>query len=204
MGQFIPFIIFAFVASITPGPTNVLILSQSARCGFNSVLGLIAGAGVSSAVIVWITGISLGSTLMEYPILQTVMTWAGILLLTWVSWQIYAQSPSDMPNSQREERGYNQARIGLYGGAGLQFINPKTWMMAIAVISVFLPDSPQRNYYAGVYALTFLAISLPCLLLWALLGCGAASIIRTPKQMKIFNSTMALALLLSAWSSLFI
>ncbi|VFS49858.1 Uncharacterised protein [Budvicia aquatica] len=34
MGQLIPFILFAFVASITPGPTNVLILSQSARHGF--------------------------------------------------------------------------------------------------------------------------------------------------------------------------
>lgn len=201
MGQLIPFTLFAFVASITPGPTNVLILSQSARHGFNASIGLIVGAGVTAAAIVWITGISLGTTLTEYPMLQTGMTWAGIALLTWVSWQIYRESPSEIPDGSQASTG---TRIGLMGGAGLQFINPKAWMMAIAVISVFLPDSPDRNYYVGVYSLTFLAVSLPCMVLWALLGCGAARIISTPQQMKIFNTLMALLLLLSTWANLII
>ncbi|NWB64014.1 LysE family translocator, partial [Pseudomonas sp. F1002] len=30
----LPFLLFAFVASITPGPTNILVLSNSARYGF--------------------------------------------------------------------------------------------------------------------------------------------------------------------------
>lgn len=29
----LPFLLFAFVASITPGPTNILVLSNSARYG---------------------------------------------------------------------------------------------------------------------------------------------------------------------------
>ena len=32
--QLPPFVSFAFVASITPGPSNLLILGDSARCGF--------------------------------------------------------------------------------------------------------------------------------------------------------------------------
>ncbi|VFS49856.1 LysE family translocator [Budvicia aquatica] len=168
---------------------------------FNASIGLIVGAGVTAAAIVWITGISLGTTLTEYPMLQTGMTWAGIALLTWVSWQIYRESPSEIPDGSQASTG---TRIGLMGGAGLQFINPKAWMMAIAVISVFLPDSPDRNYYVGVYSLTFLAVSLPCMVLWALLGCGAARIISTPQQMKIFNTLMALLLLLSTWANLII
>lgn len=33
MASLLPFLLFAFVASITPGPTNILVLSHSSRQG---------------------------------------------------------------------------------------------------------------------------------------------------------------------------
>ena len=52
----LPFLLFAFVASITPGPTNILVLSNSARYGFKAALPIIFGACVSAAVIVLLVG----------------------------------------------------------------------------------------------------------------------------------------------------
>ena len=46
MIQLLPFMLFAFVASITPGPTNVLVLGSSARYGVAATLPLVIGACV--------------------------------------------------------------------------------------------------------------------------------------------------------------
>lgn len=210
MEQAIPFILFAFVASITPGPTNVLILSQSSRHGLIASLGLIIGACIGSAGIVWMAGFSLGHTLMQYPLIQTGMTWGGIFILSWLSWKIFT-SPATVfstePLSTEQEKN-DSAKLGFIGGAGLQLINPKTWMMAIAVIGVFLPNSLSNNgeqtYYVSFYSLLFCLVSLPCMVLWALLGCGAAKMISTEKQMRMFNQFMALLLLFSVWINLFL
>ncbi len=42
MSQLLPFVLFAFVASITPGPTNILVLSNSWRFGLGAAMPIIS------------------------------------------------------------------------------------------------------------------------------------------------------------------
>ena len=81
-------------------------------------------------------------------------------------------------------------------------INPKTWMMALAVVSVFAGQGGQRQV---VYlSLMFFLIALPCLGAWALLGAGSSRLLRSPRTVGAFNRVMALLLLGSAWLSVLI
>ena len=83
----------------------------------------------------------------------------------------------------------------------MQLINPKTWMMALAVVSVFAGAAAGPAGYA-VYALIFLGIAMPCLIGWAARGRGAVRLLRSRASLRRFNQVMALLLLVSAWSSL--
>lgn len=48
--QWLPFLLFAFVASITPGPTNLLVFSNSARFGWSAALPImLGGCGAAAA-----------------------------------------------------------------------------------------------------------------------------------------------------------
>ena len=48
----LPFLIFAFVTSITPGPTNILVLANSQHFGVkNTVLAILGGCAAASAII---------------------------------------------------------------------------------------------------------------------------------------------------------
>ncbi len=49
MDQLLPFALFAFVASITPGPTNILVLSHSSRFGLATTVPIILGACAAAA-----------------------------------------------------------------------------------------------------------------------------------------------------------
>lgn len=195
---FLPFLLFAFVASITPGPTNILVLSNSARYGLSAALPIIFGACVSAATLVLVVGAGAGSTLTSSPVLQAIMQWIGVLWLSYLAWQIFTAPAEPLASSD------TQARLGMVGAASLQLINPKTWMMALAVVSVFAGNGEQRFNHVLILSLAFFLVSLPCLGVWALLGAGSARWLRSPRAMSRVNRGMALLLLVSAWLSVWV
>lgn len=191
------FMLFALVASITPGPTNLLVLSNSARHGLRAALPIILGAAAGATLIVWLVGSGLGTALLEVPTVQPLLNGVGVAWLSWLAWKIYS-SPV-----QALEPGEAAAPLGLWGAAALQVINPKTWMMALAVAGVFI-DVAATDRIAQVtrLSLVFLLIALPCLGGWALLGSGARRLSGSPTVLRRINRGLALLLLVSAWASL--
>ena len=133
----LPFLLFAFVASITPGPTNILVLSNSARFGLAAAVPIILGACASAAMLVLLVGTGAGSSLTQWPQLQTLMQWAGVAWQSFLAWQIYRAPAVAIAIATATATAQAGQRLGLLGAAGLQWINPKTWMMALAVVSVF-------------------------------------------------------------------
>ncbi len=90
----LPFLLFAFVASITPGPTNILVLSNSARYGLKAALPIVLGACMGAAGIVLLVGSGVGQSLAQLPRVQATMQWVGVAWLSYLAWQIY-RAPAD-------------------------------------------------------------------------------------------------------------
>ena len=195
MSQLLPFVLFAFVASITPGPTNILVLSNSSRFGLGAAMPIIFGACSAAALIVLLVGLGAGEWLLHHPQLQQLMSWLGLAWLLYLAWQI-ARSPAGPVEAAAAPR-----RLGALGAAGLQLVNPKVWMMALAVVGVFSGAAADAGRYA-IDALLFFLIALPCLAAWALLGVGAAKLLHSAAHMRRFNYAMALLLVVSALLSL--
>jgi threonine/homoserine/homoserine lactone efflux protein len=192
----LPFLAFAFVASITPGPTNILVLSNSARYGFKAALPIVFGACTGAALLVLAVGGGMGQVLSTRPYLQTTLQWAGVAWLSYLAWQIFwapvntLEPSACLPQSQR---------LGFKGAAGLQLINPKTWMMALAVISVFAAQGQEKWTHVVTLSLAFFLVSLPCLSTWAVLGARSGVLLKTSGAQKIFNYSMGLLLLVCVW-----
>ncbi|NYH12286.1 LysE family translocator [Pseudomonas moraviensis] len=193
MESLLPFLLFSFVASITPGPTNILVMSHSSRRGLTATVPIIFGACVSAALVVLVVGLGVGETLLRYPRVQQAMAWAGVLWLSWLAWQIFRSTPPSLDSATTAGGGFS-----VFGAAGLQLINPKVWMMAVAVVSVFAGGSEDSARMA-LLSLAFLLVSLPCMTAWALLGVGSARFFGSPRAFRRMNTGLAFLLLLSAW-----
>ncbi|MGP0170408.1 LysE family translocator [Pseudomonas sp. NCHU5208] len=192
MNQWLPFLLFASVASITPGPTNLLILGSAARFGLAIALAIAVGASLSASLMLLVVGLGLGELLARTPLLQMAMAWAGAAWISWMACKLMRRDAADL-----DQRSVDR-RQGFVQGAGLQLINPKTWLMTVSVTAIFLDGHASLVTVAG-YATLFLLVSTPCLMVWGLLGVGSARLLRQPARLLLFNRTMAALLLVSVW-----
>jgi len=192
MNQWLPFILFASVASITPGPTNLLILGSAARFGLSIALAIAVGASLSASLMLLVVGLGLGELLARAPLMQTAMTWAGAAWISWMACKLMRAEAAGL-----DERSVDR-RQGLIQGTGLQLIDPKTWLMSVSVTAIFLDGQASFGAVAS-YATLFLLVSTPCLLVWGVLGVGGARLLRQPARLLLFNRSMALLLLASVW-----
>lgn len=191
----IPFLLFAFVASITPGPTNILVLTNSQHFGVKNTVPAILGGCIAASAIVLVSGAGAGEVLRQYPLIRQIMSWAGVLWLSWMSWQLF-RAPAARLSAE------NRSRFTAQAAALLQIVNPKTWMMALAVVSLFAPAGGHALREIALMALWFLLISIVCLMCWAWLGKAVNRVFRTTVAMARFQRLMALCLLVSAWAGI--
>lgn len=190
-----PFLLFAFVASITPGPTNILVLTNSQHYGVKATLPALVSGCVAASAIVLISGAGAGEVLRQYLLIRQVMSWAGVLWLSWMSWQLFNAPAANLTNGSHH-------RFTARAAALLQVVNPKTWMMALAVVSLFAPAGENTLRDIALMALWFLMISIMCLMCWAWLGKAVNRVFRTTVAMVRFQRAMALCLLVSAWAGM--
>ncbi|AGN78715.1 LysE family translocator [Pseudomonas sp. GD03651] len=186
----LPFILFALVASISPGPTNLLILAHGARAGLRASLVPIVAACGAAAAIVLMVGLGLGELLLRHPLAQQLMSWAGVLWLSWLAWKMLRSAATPLQAATAQG-------LSAFSAASLQVVNPKVWLMAVAVVGVFAaPSLPVWQL-----ALVFLLIALPCMAAWAVLGVGSARWLQAPRRLQLFNQVLAGVLLISAWAA---
>jgi threonine/homoserine/homoserine lactone efflux protein len=111
-----------------------------------------------------------------------------------LAWKLYSYHPTI-----HLEQDKQQTLIGFKAGFFMQAINPKTWMMAFAVISVYTKQGQDIWVNVSILSCIFLVIAIPCLYMWALAGRLSNRLFSQTKHMNIFNKIMALTLLISVW-----
>ena len=78
------FVVFAIVMFFTPGPNNIMVLSSGLTYGFRRTVPHIAGITVGFAFMVGAVGLGLGTVFLAFPILQTILKYAGAVYLIYL------------------------------------------------------------------------------------------------------------------------
>jgi threonine/homoserine/homoserine lactone efflux protein len=186
----IAFIVFAAVMYFTPGPNNVMVLSSGLTFGFRPTIPHIAGITFGCAFMVAAVGVGFGAVFIAYPVLQTVLKYAGAAYLVYLAATIALSEPVK-PGEQTGRRP-----MTFWGAALFQWVNVKGWVMVIGTITA----------YAGIASFPWnIAIQVVlCLLLgvvstsiWTLSGSSLRSLMTSPRAVRVFNLTMAALLLAS-------
>src|SRR6187402_1239851 len=90
----IAFVLFATVMFFTPGPNNIMLLSSGLTYGFRPTIPHIAGITVGFAFMIGAVGLGLGTVFLAYPILQTILKYAGAAYLIYLAAMIAFSGPT--------------------------------------------------------------------------------------------------------------
>ncbi len=88
------FVMFALVRFFTPGPNNIMLLSSGLTYGFRRTVPHIAGITVGVAFMVAAVGVGLGTIFLTYPLLQTILKYAGAAYLVYLAVAIAKSGPA--------------------------------------------------------------------------------------------------------------
>ena len=181
---------FAFVASITPGPNNLMLMTSGVKYGFGPTLPHLVGVILGFALMIAVVGLGLGVLFARYPQILPAMRIAGALYMAWLAIRIALAKPL----GQAEPGG---RPIGFFAAAGFQWVNPKAWAMALGALAAYA--GVVDSYAGGVLLIAALCavIAVPCCFAWTVFGASLSRLLRDPRVARPFNWTMAALLIAS-------
>ncbi|MCG8428595.1 MAG: LysE family transporter [Chromatiales bacterium] len=167
--NWLAFCSIAFIATISPGPAILLVITHSLQHGpakaLMTILGNVSGLLVISSASV----LGLSSLLLYSTSAFSVVKWVGAVYLIYLGIRIWR---SGFQFSAVETGGYAQVRYrGLYSqGLLVALTNPKAIAFATALFPQFIAiDQPVLSQFV-ILVSTFMCFSFACLLGYAVLA----------------------------------
>jgi len=191
----VAFVVFGAVMAFTPGPNNIMVLSSGLTYGFRRSLPHIAGIAIGVALMVASVGLGVGAIFIAYPVLQTILKYAGIAYLIYLAAMIAMSGP--VTAGQDNRRG----PMTFWAAVLFQWVNVKGWVMAIGIITAYSAVA-SFPWNIAVQAALMLVMAALSSLTWTLFGSSLRSFLTSAVAVRVFNVVMAALLLGSLYSVL--
>ncbi|HEU5100123.1 MAG TPA: LysE family translocator [Roseiflexaceae bacterium] len=181
--QAIAFFVFAVVAAITPGPSNLILTSTGAAVGVLRGLPCLFGVTIGMGLMMFLVAFGLGSLVLESPMLLLAINWCGIGFLLWLSWKIATAGRNDATSEKK--------LVGFWRAAMFQWVNPKSWLVSASAVASFLQAGAASALAQSLgFGTLFVLAALPSCFIWLAFGAGVQRLLRTERAVRAFNVVM--------------
>lgn len=187
-----PLITFAVATSVTPGPNNIMLTASGANFGFRRTVPHMLGIVTGFTIMVAAIGLGLSQIFERFPLIHQVLRYGGAAYLLYLAYRIARAAPATPDAAEPVGRP-----LGFLQAALFQWVNPKSWLMAVGAISTYTTAGGDLILESVMIALIFGAIGVPAVALWAALGVAIARVLQTRWALRAFNIAMALLLVAS-------
>ena len=180
--------LFLFIASCTPGPNNMMLLSSGINFGFRKSLPLAIGIITGVSLLAICIGLGLLQLIQQVPSALRFIKILGLFFTFYLAYRIVS--------SRSLKKADTNTPITFFQAMIFQFVNPKSWTVFITAFIAF-----QKSMEAPLWSLAIMfsalcaATAILSLSMWLSLGVQAARFLKTDRHFMIFNWTMAILLL---------
>ncbi len=179
-------IIFGLVTSLTPGPNNITASYSGFNFGYKKTLPLILAviSGWTLLLILMNTGLIL--IFKKYPFIQDIIRILGSIFLVYLAYLISFSKPS---KSTPIENPISFSKAFL-----LQFINPKSLVVSMTTVSIFInPENYLRD--SLIVVSFFFLMAVLSINSWCLIGMYLRNFATSEKFIRNFNYIMSFLLI---------
>lgn len=190
MFQWFHFLSYAVITAATPGPNNIMSMSNAGRYGFRRSFPFNLGIWCGFTIVMLICTFFCSTLSGVIPKIKTPMLLAGAVYMLYLAWKTF-HSTSVGESADKYS--------GFLSGALLQFINPKIYIYCIVSMEAYILPYFQgdwRTLFLFAFLLSFIGFLFT--LGWA--AFGSLFTLLFSRYARITNTVMALLLVYCAVS----
>lgn len=184
------FLSYVIITTFTPGPNNIMAMSNASRYGFKKSIRFNAGVFVGFLIVMILSSFLSVSLYKLIPSIKPFMTLIGAAYILWLAWKIYRSKPHG--------QGQSHATNTFISGLLLQFVNVKVIIYCITIVSTFIAPYYESFLALSLFSLFLSSVSFLSTCSWALFGSVFQKFL--VKNEKTVNVIMALLLVYTALS----
>ncbi len=191
MPNTLAFVSYVLLTTFTPGPNNIMAMSNASRVGFRRGLRFNAGVFVGFLVIAVLALVFSLTLYRVMPNVKVYMTFVGAAYILWLAWKTLRSS------AHAAEDG---AGLGFTTGALLQLVNPKVILYSITIMATFVAPYYRTWPTTLGFAVLIATMGFIATTVWALFGSAFQRVLA--RHHTVISAVMA-ALLVYCAASLF-
>ncbi len=190
MFNWVSFLTYAIITAATPGPNNIMSMSNGGRLGFKKALPFNMGIWAGFTIVMLFCTAFCSQLSAWIPRIKTPMLIVGAAYMLYLAWGTFQSSGTI------EE---DHSRSGFLSGFFLQFINPKIYIYCIMSMEAYiLPFYSSKPFTLLCFALLLAFIGFLFTLLWS--GFGSVFKWLFSRHTRVVNTIMAILLVYCAVS----
>ncbi len=186
----IAFLSYVLMTSITPGPSNILMMNEARRAGFIGSWRFNGGILTGFAVLGILSGLFTMSVYHWIPVVEPYFKIAGAVYLLYLAWQI------SLPKTSKGDS--EKTRSSFLSGFLFQMINIKSILFFLTLMSAFILPFQHTYPLIAFWLASAILLGWAALLLWSAFGSVFKHLFE--KHDKAFRIVMCLLLIYSAVS----
>lgn len=182
--------LFVFSMSITPGPMNIVMLTNGVNYGFRRTVPFAIGVMAGTVSLVAAVGLGLSELSGSYDGFLEILGYVGAAVIAYLGFKI------SMSRDKIQAVKDACCVPGPLMGYVLALANPKSWMAIIAGLSAFSLFGKYDELL--LFGFLYSTIGLGCILTWAYAGSRIARFLSKTIYLRAFNLTMGSLLIIIA------
>jgi len=190
-----PFLVYVFVTTFTPGPNNIMSMSNAMHSGYRQTIKFLSGIFAGFFIVMLASGLLNSVLATQLPSFKHWLNLLGAAYMGYLAVHVLRSKPG---KDQAGQENLNSFKAGFL----MQFLNIKVILYGITVFSLFIINAYPEPAMIAAFSLVLAAVGFIATSCWALGGNTFRNLLL--KYERIFNITMAALLVYTAVSSLLI
>lgn len=184
---FAPILLFVFVATITPGPNNLMLANSGLHFGLRATLPHIVGIHLGLYTLIMFAAFGLGSFVLGAPAAILALKLCASIYLLYLAYKFLAAQTISGGQAMLKPLTSLQACM-------FQFVNPKAWVMSGSAVALTLPLMGKPLSTALMLCFSWASLGIACNICWVLAGSSLKRVFDKPRARFAVNGVLALLL----------
>ena len=187
LSQLIPLILFGIATAFSPGPNNIMTSYTAFNFGFKKAIPTMLGVVTGWTILIIILQLGSVAIFQRFEVLQSIIKILGSIYLLYMAYKLSF--------SLIKKNIVDPKPVTFLNTFFFQFVNPKSIIVGLAAISMFV--DVQNNYLRDSIVLTivFFFMAVGSQTTWCLMGKYMRKFATSQKFIKNFNYTMTFLLI---------